>query len=154
MARAQRSVVISRPIEEVFDFLADGTNNPRWQTRVTTTTLQSDDPLGVGTAFEQSVRHPLGFTVPADYRITTFERPRTLVKTVTAGGPIRPTETYELTENATGGTTVKCTIDFRPAGAARIAAPVLALLHPLFAWETSWVVNVRDILQATNVPRS
>lgn len=51
----------------------------------------------------------------------------------TSRGPIRPTETYELTENATGGTTVRCTIDVQPAGAARIAAPLLTLLHPLFA---------------------
>jgi len=151
MARARHSVDIARPIEDVFDFLANGANNPRWQKRVTSTT-QLGDTLGVGTAFKQSMRHPLGFSVPASYRITAFERPRRLATTGTSDGPIRPTETYELAENATGGTTVSCTIDVRPAGAARIAAPLLAFLHPLFAWEASWLDNARDILQGSSIP--
>jgi len=149
MARAQHSVDIARPIEDVFDFLANGTNNPRWQNRVTMTT-QVGDTLGVGTAFRQSMRHPLGFSVSANYRITAFERPRLLVTKVTSGGPIRPAETYELTGNAAGGTTVRCTIDVRAAGAARIATPVLALLRPLFAWEASWLDNARDVLQGVS----
>ena len=149
MARAQHSVDIARPIEDVFDFLANGTNNPRWQNRVTMTT-QVGDTLGVGTAFRQSMRHPLGFSVPANYRITAFERPRLLVTKVTSGGPIRPAGTYELTGNAAGGTTVRCTIDARAAGAARIATPVLALLRPLFAWEASWLDNARDVLQGVS----
>jgi uncharacterized protein YndB with AHSA1/START domain len=151
MTRARHSVDIARPIEDVFDFLADGGNNPRWQTRVTSTT-QLGPTLGVGTAFKQSMRHPLGFAVPASYRITVLQRPHILVKAGTSGGPIRPTETYELTENATGGTTVKCTIDVQLAGAGHIAAPLLALLHPLFAWEASWLDNARDILQRSSVP--
>ena len=58
----------------------------------------------------------------------------------------------ELSGNATGGTTVRCTIDVRAAGAARIAAPVLALLRPLFAWEASWLDNARDVLQGASAP--
>jgi hypothetical protein len=135
----------------VFDFLANGSNNPQCQTRVTSTT-QLGPTLDVGTAFKQSMHHPLGFAVPANYRITAFERPRIIAKTGTSGGPIRPTETYELTENATGGTTVRCTIGVQPAGAGRIAAPLLAFLHPLFAWEASWLDNARDILQRSSVP--
>jgi uncharacterized protein YndB with AHSA1/START domain len=92
MARAQHSVEIARPIGDVFDFLANGTNNPRWQSRVTMTT-QVGDTLGVGTAFRQSMRHPLGFSVPADYRITAFERPRLLVTKVTSGA--RPLFAWE-----------------------------------------------------------
>jgi uncharacterized protein YndB with AHSA1/START domain len=152
MAEARHSVDIARPIEDVFDFLANGANNPQWQTRVTST-AQLGDTLGVGTVFKQSMRHPLRFTVPASYRITVFERPRIIAKAGTSGGPIRPTETYELAENAAGGTTVSGTIGVQPAGAARIAAPFLALLHPLFAWEASWLDNARDILQESSVPQ-
>jgi uncharacterized protein YndB with AHSA1/START domain len=113
MTEARHSVDIARPIEDVFDFLADGTNNPRWQTRVTSTT-QIGPTLGVGTAFRQSMRHPLGFAVPANYWLTVFERPQIIAKAGTSGSPIRPTETYELAQNATGGTTVRCTIDVHP----------------------------------------
>lgn len=124
----------------MFDFLANGANNPRWQTLVTSTT-QLGDSIGAGTAFMQSMRHPLGFTVPANYRITVFDRPRIIAKAGTSGSPIRPTETYELTENAAGGTTAMCTMDVQPAGAGRISAPLLAVLHPLFAWEASWLIT-------------
>ncbi len=151
MAGARHSVDIARPIEEVFDFLANGANNPRWQTRVTSTT-QVGDTLGVGTVFKQSMRHPLGFSVPASYRITVFERPRVIVKTGTSGGPIRPTETYELAGNAGGGTTVTGSIGVQTAGAGRIAAPFLALLYPLFAWEVSWLDHARDILHGSSGP--
>ena len=84
MTGARYSVDIARPIEDVFDFLANGANNPRWQTRVTSTT-QLGDTLGAGTAFKQSMRHPLGFAVPASYRITVFERPRIIAKAGTSG---------------------------------------------------------------------
>jgi hypothetical protein len=50
-------------------------------------------PLGAGTTFRQTVRHPLGFTVSADYRITVYDRPRQLAMVVTSGGPVRPTLT-------------------------------------------------------------
>ncbi len=34
MASAHREVTIDRPADVVFDFLADGTNNPTWQSAV------------------------------------------------------------------------------------------------------------------------
>jgi hypothetical protein len=40
----------------------------------------------------------------------------------------------------------------RARHSARIAAPLLALLHPLFAWEASWLDKARDILQGLSVP--
>jgi hypothetical protein len=67
MTRIEHHVNIDRPTEEVFDFLADGANNPHWQPPVTETT-QSNGPLGVGTKFHQMMRHPLGFKVSAGYR--------------------------------------------------------------------------------------
>src|ERR1700685_2797602 len=84
MASAQHNVEIGRPAEEVFDFLAEGTNNPRWQPPVIHT-MRSDGPVGVGTTFRQSVRHPFGFTVSANYRVATFERPRVLALVVHCG---------------------------------------------------------------------
>ena len=34
MASAHKAVRIDRPVDVVFDFLADGTNNPAWQPAV------------------------------------------------------------------------------------------------------------------------
>ncbi len=87
MPRARHDVHIHRPIAEVFDFLADGSNNPRWQRPVVRTSRVGVE-LGTGTVFHQSVRQPLGFTVSADYRISAFERPVRLEIVVTSGGPV------------------------------------------------------------------
>jgi uncharacterized membrane protein len=146
--RAQREVVINRPIHEVFDFLADGTNNPRWQPWVEQT-VQGEGPLGAGTSFRQSVRHPLGFRVPTDYRLTVFERPRTLALVGTAGGPFRPTQTYELTASGPDVTAVRCTIEYQPSGLARLMTPVLALAHPRFARAAAAVEQARDVLESS-----
>jgi uncharacterized protein YndB with AHSA1/START domain len=147
MMQAHHDVRIDRPINEVFDYLADGAHNPDWQPLVVRTERVGES-LGVGTLFTQRVRHPLGYTVPADYRITSYEAPRRLTLTVTSGGPIRPTLTYSLTADGEA-TLVRCTIEHRPHGVARIAAPVLALLHPLYAWEASWIERAREQLEPT-----
>lgn len=137
MTQANHIVRIERPIEEVFDFLADGTNNPRWQ-RFVIRTAPSNDAIGVGHTFTQRVRHPLGFTVPADFRVIEYERPRRLSVIVTAGGPIRPTLTYELTPDGEHATTLRCKVEYPLAGMARLAfashrpaPPALRLGSPL-----------------------
>ncbi|HVX20476.1 MAG TPA: SRPBCC family protein [Acidimicrobiales bacterium] len=150
--QAQHDVAVARPVDTVFDFLADGTNNPYWQPMVVRTTPdRPGEPVGVGTVFRQRVRHPLGFTVSADYRLTVYERPTALALVVVSGGPVRPTMAYELAETGAAGgaavTTVRCTLRSAPQGWAKLAAPLLNVVHPLFAWEAAWVDNARDILE-------
>jgi uncharacterized membrane protein len=151
MAQAHRHVRIERPIEEVFDFLADGSNNPRWQPPVVSTVPDeqgaAEKAAEVGTTFHQTVRHPLGFKVSSNYRITEYHRPDRLSLTVTSGGPIRPTLSYALTAAGSGSTDVRCTVQYRPSGLARLALPAVALLHPLFAWEASWIDGARDEIE-------
>jgi uncharacterized protein YndB with AHSA1/START domain len=143
VTKAQHEVRIERPITEVFDFLADGTNNRRWQTPVVQTTFEGS--LGDGTTFGQRVRHPLGFTVSADYRISTYEPTHCLAMTVISGGPIHPTMTYML--RAEGEcTVVRCVVELQLFGIARLATPMLVLLHPLYGWEASWIEHLRDVL--------
>ena len=146
MTQAHHEVRIDRPINEVFDFLADGTNNPRWQHLVVQTTPPAGT-VGVGSTFKQNMRHPLGFTVTADCRVTAYERPHRLAIEVVSGGPIRPGVGYDLTPAGASATTVRCTIEHHPSGVARLATPVLALLHPLFGWEASSIERARRLLQ-------
>jgi hypothetical protein len=84
--------------------------------------------------------------VSADYRVVDGESPRKLTFQTTSGGPIRPAQRYELTVNTDGSTTVRSIIEYHPRGLMKIALPVLALLHPLFAWEASWIDNAPDVL--------
>jgi uncharacterized protein YndB with AHSA1/START domain len=72
--RFATSVVIDRPIEDVFDFLADGTNDPKFSPRVLEIRKTTDGPPGVGTVYASTVKDA-GFKTKREFRLTEFERP-------------------------------------------------------------------------------
>ena len=53
MATFENTVVIRRPIEEVFGFLADFENIPKWNYAILETHKVSQGPIGVGTIYQQ-----------------------------------------------------------------------------------------------------
>ena len=53
MATFENTVVIRRPIEEVFGFLADFENIPKWNYAIVETHKVSQGPVGVGTIYQQ-----------------------------------------------------------------------------------------------------
>ena len=68
------SAVIDRPIDEVFAFLADGTNDPKFSPRVQEIRKTTDGPIAVGTVFESKVKDA-GMTTSRKFELTTFEVP-------------------------------------------------------------------------------
>jgi polyketide cyclase/dehydrase/lipid transport protein len=54
MATFQNSVTIARPTDEVFAFLADFQNVPRWNYAIEQTTKASPGPFGVGATYRQT----------------------------------------------------------------------------------------------------
>jgi Polyketide cyclase / dehydrase and lipid transport len=68
------SAVIERPIDEVFAFLADGTNDPKFSPRVQEIRKTTDGPIAVGTVFESTVKDA-GMTTSRKFELTTFEAP-------------------------------------------------------------------------------
>jgi carbon monoxide dehydrogenase subunit G len=68
------SAVIDRPIEEVFAFLADGTNDPKFSPRVQEIHKATDGPVAVGTVFESKVKDA-GLTTRRRFELTEFQAP-------------------------------------------------------------------------------
>jgi hypothetical protein len=68
------SAVIDRPINEVFAFLADGTNDPKFSPRVLEIRKATDGPVGVWTVFESKVKDA-GMTTKRRFELTTVEQP-------------------------------------------------------------------------------
>ncbi|MFJ6836142.1 SRPBCC family protein [Streptomyces sp. NPDC091209] len=66
---------INRPIEEVFAFLAAGTNDPKFSPRVQAITKTPEGPTAVGTIFTSTVKDA-GMKSGRKFRITEFEPPR------------------------------------------------------------------------------
>ena len=106
--QASHEVVVKRPIEEVFAYLADGERCTEWRPGVVSIARVSGDG-GVGTRYAQQVRGPMGRSIAADYEITRSDPPR-LLEFQTVTGPARPHGLYEL-EELDGGTRVRFTLD-------------------------------------------
>jgi carbon monoxide dehydrogenase subunit G len=113
---AEHSVTVQRPIEEVFAFLADAENDPRWRSGVVDIARVGGE--GTGARYRQGVKGPMGRRVAADFEITEYAPPRTIGFRGTAG-PVRPEGRYEL-EPADGGTRVRFSLSAQPRGFARL----------------------------------
>jgi carbon monoxide dehydrogenase subunit G len=72
--RFEGTVVIDRPIEEVFAFLADGENDPKFSPRVLEIAKTTDGPPGVGTVYASTVKDA-GMKTRREFRLTAFEPP-------------------------------------------------------------------------------
>ncbi len=72
--RFEGSAVIDRPIEEVFAFLADGENDPKFSPRVLEIHKTTDGPAGVGTHYVSKVKDA-GVTTDREFELTAFESP-------------------------------------------------------------------------------
>jgi hypothetical protein len=68
------TATIDRPIDEVFVFLAAGTNDPKFSPRVLEIDKASDGPVGVGTVFESKVKDA-GMTTGRKFELTTLDVP-------------------------------------------------------------------------------
>jgi carbon monoxide dehydrogenase subunit G len=90
------SAVVDRPIEEVFAFLADGTNDPKFSPRVQEIRKTTDGEIGVGTVFESKVKDA-GMTTSRAFELTEFEAPTKIRWTETSKNMITvPEGGYDL----------------------------------------------------------
>ena len=68
------STIVGRPIDAVFEFLAAGTNDPKFSPRVQEIRKTTDGPVGVGTVFESTVKDA-GMKSSRTFELTAFEPP-------------------------------------------------------------------------------
>lgn len=65
---------IDRPIAEVFAFLANGENDPKFSPRVQHIEKTTDGPTAVGTVYASTVKDA-GLKTKREFKITEFEAP-------------------------------------------------------------------------------
>ena len=83
MLEFKNTIRIDRPIEEVFAFLSDFENIPKWNYYVLEVRQLSENPIGIGTTY-----HQVRKTDEQDFHITEFEANRTVaVKTLPQSSP-------------------------------------------------------------------
>src|SRR5215207_726573 len=68
------TTTINRPIDQVFAFLADGTNDTKFSPRVQEIKKLTDGPPGVGTVYSSAVKDA-GLKTSREFELTEFEQP-------------------------------------------------------------------------------
>jgi carbon monoxide dehydrogenase subunit G len=116
MPAASHSVIIRRPVDDVFAFVADGEKCPQWRPGVLD--IQRVSGEGVGTRYAQGVKGPMGRRIAADYTITVFE-PDRRIEFQTVTGPARPHGRYDF-EAADGGTRLTFSLDAELTGLRKL----------------------------------
>jgi len=83
MLEFENTIRIERPIAEVFAFLADFENIPKWNYYVLEVRKLSDGPIGIGTTY-----HQVRKTDEQDFRITELDQNhRVAMKTLPGSSP-------------------------------------------------------------------
>jgi carbon monoxide dehydrogenase subunit G len=120
------TTTINRPIEEVFAFLSEGTNDPKFSPRVQEIRRTTDGPIAVGTVFVSTVKDA-GMKSAREFELTEFEQPTKIrwrersknAITVPSGG-------YDLEPAGDGATRVTIFNDFEGHGFGKVILPLAA----------------------------
>jgi uncharacterized membrane protein len=123
MTKIERSIVIDRPIGEVFEFTHDLTKSPLWQSTLVELEVLTDGPMRVGTRWRE-VRRFLGKRIETVIELTEFE-PNTHSAIKMVSGPIPLNGTFAL-EPVGGATRFTVTGELDAHGFFKLAEPVFA----------------------------
>lgn len=74
MYKFERSIFIDRPQQEVFDYLADPNNDPKWRDSSISAEWTSDGPVGVGSS-QHAVDKFLGRKMESTSEVTIWDPP-------------------------------------------------------------------------------
>jgi uncharacterized protein YndB with AHSA1/START domain len=121
--RFEATTVIDRPIEEVFAFLANGENDPKFSPRVLEIAKTTEGPPGVGTVYASTVKDA-GVKTKREFKLTEFDPPNRIRWTEVSKNLITvPEGGYDLAPEG-GGTRVTLHNVFEGHGPGKLIAPL------------------------------
>lgn len=143
MARVETSVVIERPVEEVFEFVTNPQNEALWSSTVIEQKQTSEGPMGVGATVRSTVKF-LGRRFDTTFEVTEHEFNRkNCIRTVS--GPI-PATGCRTVEPVEGGTRLTQTTEAEIGGFFKLAEPIVVRAGKR-QWESD-LATLKDLLEA------
>lgn len=125
MAPITGSIEISRPPQDVFDYVGDLSKHPEWQTGLLSVELVTDGPTKLGSRAKET-RHVPGSNQTYEYEITKWDPPRVAAFKVMTG-PVRPEGTIRFTSLDDGTRTrVDFEMEFHGHGLGKVLVPLAA----------------------------
>lgn len=122
MFQVQVSIVINRPLEEVFAFLSDLENNLKWRTEMIEAKKTSAGPIGVGTTYRM-INNLFGRQIEGEAVVTEYELHWKYATVNKSGLPIKTQRTFEPVEV---GARVTFSVETELGGLFKLAEPLLA----------------------------
>ena len=123
MATITGEIHIERPVDVVFDFVADERNEPKYNPRISRAEKLTDGPIGPGSRFLATVTSG-GRPIDMQIEFTAYERPTRLVSHASmASAEARGMLTFEPEP---AGTRMCWTWEVEPKGPVRLLAPLVA----------------------------
>lgn len=123
MVRIEGATLIRRPVEDVFDFVADERNEPRYNPSMVRAEKLTDGPIGPGTHWAATVL-ARGKPLDMDIEVTQYERPHRLASATTmATADVEGVLTFEPDVT---GTRMSWSWQLRPKGVYKLMGPLIA----------------------------
>jgi hypothetical protein len=123
MVLFQGATLIERSVEDVFDFVADERNEPRYNPSMVRAEKLTDGPIGPGTHWAATVL-ARGKPLDLDIEVTQYERPRRLASTTTMStADLAGVLTFE---RDVAGTRMSWSWELRPKGVYKLMGPLFA----------------------------
>jgi uncharacterized protein YndB with AHSA1/START domain len=143
MIKIETSIVINRPIEEVFAFVTDVEKLSQWSAELVEAKKTSEGPVGVGTTFSGVVKM-LGRRMENEHKVSEYEPNSKFAFKVTSG-PAQMEIEYTF-ESVAGGTKVSVVTEGETGGFFKLAEPIFARMLQR-QYETNFA-NLKDLLEA------
>ena len=124
MVRFNAEVVINRPVEDVFSFVAQGENGPLWNSAVRQMMKTSEGPVGIGTEYWMSRQLPRG-PVENTLQVVEYEPNKRYSIQITSA-PTPFLYRYELGPQG-GGTRLSLSAEGALGGAADLLSPIASI---------------------------
>jgi uncharacterized membrane protein len=100
MFKFEKSITINRPQQEVFDFVMNLENDPKWQDSIESAKQMSDGKIGVGSTWHYVTKY-LGRKSETEIQLTSYDPPNgASVKAI--NGPVPFENTYKFESNGNG----------------------------------------------------
>lgn len=124
MISVEVSTVINRPVSEVFAFVANFENHPKWETDFLEVKQLTSAPSGVGTTYQCLLKLP-GQTAASKFEITEYTPNQKIAYAGEPAGPAKPKGGF-LFESVSGGTKVTSLPRPEFRGLFRLLEPMMA----------------------------
>jgi len=142
--KLEHTVVINRPVEEVFAFVSDYTNDDRYITGRLDTQMTTSGPIGPGTRFDTTNKF-LGRRIESSMEVSEYQ-PNTKISSRSVKSPVQFTDCRVFRPEGSG-TRVTVTLETDGTGGLfKLADPIVAKLSKR-QMETD-LATLKDLLEA------